>query len=51
MGVKIGGKISASGSVEIRGNVQIGGDINTSGKVTISRSDNGGVILGDLTVE
>jgi cytoskeletal protein CcmA (bactofilin family) len=46
LGVKIVGKVSASGSVEISGNVQIAGDIYTSGRVKISPSGIGGVYLG-----
>lgn len=46
LGVKVVGKVYASGSVEISGNVQIAGDIYTSGHVKISPSGIGGVYLG-----
>ena len=60
----IKGKVSSSGSIEIRGNVQVGDDLKTSGKISIicekgntlnvggKISTSGGcVVEGDLVVE
>ncbi len=64
MGIRVGGKVSSSGSVTITGIVQIGEEIDAGGKVSIRRykkgildvggkisAPSGCMIEGDLTVE
>jgi len=46
LGCKIAGKISASGSVNIKGNVKVGEDIKTSGRVTLQQYGNGLLTIG-----